>query len=126
MFFIDRSILYKMSLIEGVGDEVTNFFIITSVLLVGWLAWCSTSITDQPLIRTVLILRDRTPTRITALRGNQQANQQNINNSARPPNLETTEEETVETISHESSSTQAHCPHSPMMGKFLLRACTIL
>lgn len=61
-----------MTLIDGVGDEVTDFFIIVSVLLVGWLAWCSTSIADQPLIRTVLILQHRTRTRIAELRASGQ------------------------------------------------------
>ncbi|EZA51422.1 hypothetical protein DMN91_007036 [Ooceraea biroi] len=94
-----------MSLIEGVGDEVTNFFIVMSMLLIGWLAWCSTSITDQPLIRTVLILRDRTPARIATIR----ANQQNASNASqetlsRSPNLETTEEEALETSVNNSDT----------------------
>lgn len=62
-----------MTLIEGVGDEVLDFFIVVGVLMVGWIAWCSTNIADQPLIRTVLILQHRTRTRIAALRANQQA-----------------------------------------------------
>lgn len=81
-----------MTLIEGVGDEVTDFFIAVVVLLVGWLAWCSTSITDQPLIRTVLILQHRTRTRIAELR----ANHQNTSTFNQPPNLETSPEETTE------------------------------
>ncbi|XP_033224958.1 transmembrane and ubiquitin-like domain-containing protein 1 isoform X2 [Belonocnema kinseyi] len=56
-----------MTLIEGVGEEVTDFFIILGVLLIGWLAWCSTNISEQPLIRTVLILQHRTRTRISEL-----------------------------------------------------------
>lgn len=56
-----------MTLIEGVGEEVTDFFIIVGVLLIGWFAWCSTNISDQPLIRTVLILQHRTRTRIAEL-----------------------------------------------------------
>ncbi|PSN46105.1 hypothetical protein C0J52_02270 [Blattella germanica] len=48
-----------MTLIEGVGDEVTQFFVLISVILVGVIAWWSTSIADQPLIRTVLILERR-------------------------------------------------------------------
>ena len=62
-----------MAMIEGVGDEVLDFFIVVGVLLVGWIAWCSTNIADQPLVRTVLILQRRTRTRIAALRANQQA-----------------------------------------------------
>lgn len=102
-----------MSLIEGVGDEVTDFFIVMSVLLVGWLAWCSTSIADQPLIRTVLILRDRTPMRIATLR----ANHQNTS-SDRPPNLEATEEEVIETLSNNSDSTQTNCSNTPVAGNY--------
>ncbi|XP_063990013.1 transmembrane and ubiquitin-like domain-containing protein 1 [Diachasmimorpha longicaudata] len=59
-----------MTLIEGVGDEVTDFFIVVVVMVVGWLAWCSTNISEQPLIRTVLILQHRTRTRIAELRAN--------------------------------------------------------
>ncbi|XP_029673350.1 transmembrane and ubiquitin-like domain-containing protein 2 isoform X2 [Formica exsecta] len=89
-----------MSLIEGVGDEVTDFFIVMSILLVGWLAWCSTNIADQPLIRTVLILRDRTPTRIATIRANHQnTSSLGPQDVGRPPNLETTEDETTETTS---------------------------
>lgn len=105
-------VLHKMSLIEGIGDEVTDFFIVMSVLLVGWLAWCSTSIADQPLIRTVLILRDRTPARIATLR----ANHQSTSSTDRPPNLERTEEET--TVSVNSDNAQSNCPDTPNIGKY--------
>lgn len=101
-----------MSLIEGVGDEVTDFFIVMSILLVGWLAWCSTSIADQPLIRTVLILRDRTPTRIATIR----ATHQNANSVGqdveRPLSLETTEEEATELTSDDNDSIQSNCPNA--------------
>jgi hypothetical protein len=97
-----------MSLIEGIGDEVTDFFIVMSVLLVGWLAWCSTSIADQPLIRTVLILRDRTPARIATLR----ATHQSTSSTDRPPNLERTEEETT-VVTADSENAQTICPDSP-------------
>ncbi|XP_011268805.2 transmembrane and ubiquitin-like domain-containing protein 1 [Camponotus floridanus] len=103
-----------MSLIEGVGDEVTDFFIVMSILLVGWLAWCSTSIADQPLIRTVLILRDRTPTRIAAIRANRQNVSSISQDVGRPPNLETTEEETNETAS-DNDSIQSNCPNASAM-----------
>ncbi|XP_069675233.1 transmembrane and ubiquitin-like domain-containing protein 1 [Periplaneta americana] len=53
-----------MTLIEGVGDEVTQFFVLVVVILVGIIAWWSTSIADQPLIRTVLILERRTRHRV--------------------------------------------------------------
>ncbi|XP_029178359.1 transmembrane and ubiquitin-like domain-containing protein 1 isoform X2 [Nylanderia fulva] len=104
-----------MSLIEGVGDEVTNFFLVMSILLIVWLAWCSTNIADQPLIRTVLILRDRTPTRIATIRANNQNTSSiGIQDVGRPPNLETTEEESTE-ISDNSDSTQANCPNASAM-----------
>ncbi|XP_050464562.1 transmembrane and ubiquitin-like domain-containing protein 1 isoform X2 [Cataglyphis hispanica] len=105
-----------MSLIEGVGDEVTDFFIVMSILLVGWLAWCSTNIADQPLIRTVLILRDRTPTRIATIRANHQnAGSLGLQDVGRPPNLETTEEETTETTSDNNDSMQSNCPNASAM-----------
>lgn len=94
-----------MTLIEGVGDEVTDFFIVVVVLLVGWLAWYSTSITDQPLIRTVLVLH-RTRTRLAELR----ANHQNTSSFTRPPNLEVTEEETIEPITDDNNSNSQSCP----------------
>ncbi|XP_011866273.1 PREDICTED: transmembrane and ubiquitin-like domain-containing protein 2 [Vollenhovia emeryi] len=96
-----------MSLIEGVGDEVTDFFIVMTVLLVGWLAWCSTSIADQPLIRTVLILRDRVPTRITSLRAQPTASSLNVRDADRPQGSETSEEEAPETISNSGDSVQS-------------------
>lgn len=94
-----------MTLIEGVGDEVTDFFIVVVVLLVGWLAWYSTSITDQPLIRTVLVLH-RTRTRLAELR----ANHQNASSFTRPPNLEVTEEETIEPIADDNNGNSQSCP----------------
>lgn len=96
-----------MTLIEGVGDEVTDFFIAVVVLLVGWLAWCSTNITDQPLIRTVLILQHRTRTRIAAL----QANHRNMSIFNWPPNLETSEEETAQQTSRNNEAT-SNCSES--------------
>lgn len=53
-----------MTLIEGIGDEVTQFFMLVIIVLVGLIAWWSTSIADQPLIRTVLILERRTRHRV--------------------------------------------------------------
>ncbi|XP_033312558.1 transmembrane and ubiquitin-like domain-containing protein 1 [Bombus bifarius] len=94
-----------MTLIEGVGDEVTDFCIVVVVLLVGWLAWYSTSITDQPLIRTVLVIH-RTRTRLAELR----ATHQNASSFTRPPNLEVTEEETIEPITDDGNSTSQSCP----------------
>lgn len=120
-----------MSLIEGVGDEVTDFFIVVVVLLVGWLAWCSTSIADQPLIRTVLILQHRTRTRFAEIRANHQstssfnrplqqltrtrraeirANHQTTSSFDRPPNLELFEEESVEPASNGNIDTATSCP----------------
>lgn len=101
-----------MTLIEGVGDEVTNFFIIVVVLLVGWLAWCSTSIVDQPLIRTVLILQHRTRIRIAELR----SNHQNASIVNRAPNLEISEEESVEPIAEDNSDNLQSCPEPSVAG----------
>ncbi|CAK9830107.1 Transmembrane and ubiquitin-like domain-containing protein 2 [Anthophora retusa] len=94
-----------MTLIEGVGDEVTDFFIVVTVLLVGWLAWYSTSITDQSLIRTVLVLH-RTRTHLAGLR----SNHQNASSFTRPPNLEVSEEETIEPIADDNNSNSQSCP----------------
>jgi hypothetical protein len=60
MCFISDNVKLTMTLIEGVGDEVTHFFALVIVVLVGLIAWWSTRIADQPLIRTVLILERRT------------------------------------------------------------------
>lgn len=108
---------YKMSLIEGVGDEVTNFFIVMSMLLIGWLAWCSTSITDQPLIRTVLILRDRTPARIAMIRASQQSSN-NTSQESRPLNVETTEEEEATATTVNNSDTQQVTSSDIDVGKY--------
>ncbi|XP_020298342.1 transmembrane and ubiquitin-like domain-containing protein 2 isoform X2 [Pseudomyrmex gracilis] len=105
-----------MSLIEGVGDEVTEFFIILSILLIGWLAWCSTNISDQPLIRTVLILRDRSPAQLL---NDSPAHvmslmdiHEDTNNTDLSPSLERTEVENtseMETISDSNDTISPYC-----------------
>lgn len=59
-----------MSMIEGIGDEVVQFFSAVIIVGVALLAWWSTNITEGPLIRTVLILerrsRNRTATEVVA------------------------------------------------------------
>lgn len=45
---------------EGVGDEVTQFFLALVLVLLALAAWWSTQIADTPLVRTVLILERRT------------------------------------------------------------------
>ncbi|KYM99998.1 PREDICTED: transmembrane and ubiquitin-like domain-containing protein 1 [Cyphomyrmex costatus] len=105
-----------MSLIEGVGDEVTNFFIVMTILLVGWLAWCSTSIADQPLIRTVLILRDRAPARIASIRANQRdTSNLSVQDVAQSHSSETAEEETLEATSNSSDSIHVNCPNAAVV-----------
>ncbi|XP_076287545.1 transmembrane and ubiquitin-like domain-containing protein 1 isoform X1 [Lasioglossum baleicum] len=102
-----------MTLIEGVGDEVTDFFIVVVVLLIGWLAWCSTSITDQPLIRTVLILQHRTRTQFAELRSTH-ASEFFFD---RHPDMEIREEEYEEPITVESSDNeQSHAEPSVTTG----------
>ncbi|XP_047355132.1 transmembrane and ubiquitin-like domain-containing protein 1 isoform X2 [Vespa velutina] len=96
-----------MSLIEGVGDEVTDFFIALSIILVAWFAWCSTNIADQPIIRTVLILQHRTRTSITELRPNQ-----NTNTFNQSRNLEISDEDSMETNTIESNNSEASCPET--------------
>jgi hypothetical protein len=53
-----------MTLVEGVGDEVTQFFIALLLVLLALAAWWSTQIADTPLVRTVLILERRTRQRL--------------------------------------------------------------
>lgn len=45
-----------MSLIEGVGDEVTNFLLIVFSSIVIYLAWRSTNVRDERIPRAVLII----------------------------------------------------------------------
>ncbi|KAK3913614.1 Transmembrane and ubiquitin-like domain-containing protein 2 [Frankliniella fusca] len=48
-----------MPVIEGVGDEVFQVLVVALVIFLGIVGWWSTSISEQPLIRTVLILEPR-------------------------------------------------------------------
>lgn len=45
-----------MSLIEGVGDEVTNFLVIVISSIIIYLAWRSTNVRDERIPRAVLII----------------------------------------------------------------------
>lgn len=96
-----------MTIIQGVGDEVFHFFIVVGAFLVGWIAWCSTNIADQPLIRTVLILQHRTRTRIAAFRANPPQQQLSTENS---------DNETRQSESN-SSEVEATCPEFSLSGK---------
>ncbi|XP_075230460.1 uncharacterized protein LOC142329669 [Lycorma delicatula] len=49
-----------MSMVEGIGDEVIQFFAVIIIIFLALIAWWSTNISDGPLIRTVLILERRT------------------------------------------------------------------
>lgn len=51
-----------MSFIEGIGDEVLQFFGLVFLVFLGAIAWWSTSIRDLPQIRTVLIVERRSQT----------------------------------------------------------------
>lgn len=56
-----------MSVIEGIGDEVVQFFSVVFVVVLGVAAWWSTSIRDSHHnIRTVLILERRSRNRTSA------------------------------------------------------------
>ncbi|KAJ8958345.1 hypothetical protein NQ318_017491 [Aromia moschata] len=48
-----------MTLIEGIGDEVTHFFIALFVVVLVTLAWWTTNISEQRHVRTVLLLERR-------------------------------------------------------------------
>ncbi|XP_015113212.1 transmembrane and ubiquitin-like domain-containing protein 1 [Diachasma alloeum] len=99
-----------MTLIEGVGDEVTDFFIVVAVMVVGWLAWCSTNISEQPLIRTVLILQHRTRTRIAELRANHSTViSDNFTTRASSFDESTANEETAEPISQSHGEAEQTC-----------------
>ncbi|XP_076656149.1 uncharacterized protein LOC143360875 isoform X2 [Halictus rubicundus] len=74
--------------------------------LESWLAWCSTSITDQPLIRTVLILQHRTRTQLAELRSTH-ASEFFFD---RHPDMEIREEEFEEPITVESSENEQSHP----------------
>ncbi|XP_014246067.1 transmembrane and ubiquitin-like domain-containing protein 1 [Cimex lectularius] len=57
-----------MPLIEGIGDEVVQFFGVLLAAVLGIFAWWSTNISDIPRIRTVLVLGRRAqppPERVT-------------------------------------------------------------
>uniref|UniRef100_T1ISP9 Angiotensin-converting enzyme n=1 Tax=Strigamia maritima TaxID=126957 RepID=T1ISP9_STRMM len=56
----------RMTLIEGVGDEVVVFMAIMFLVACLFLAWFSTSVAEQPLIRTAVLVieRRRTSSRI--------------------------------------------------------------
>lgn len=105
-----------MTLIEGVGDEVTDFFIVVGVILIGWIAWCSTNISEQPLIRTVLILQHRTRTRIAELRANNSSSRiiDNRNSSA-----EESSEETIVPSNSSSNEPEENCPVDNQQGKII-------
>ncbi|KAK6617584.1 hypothetical protein RUM44_005172 [Polyplax serrata] len=49
-----------MTLIEGIGDEVTQFFFLIAILVIITVAWWSANVPERPLMRTVLILERRT------------------------------------------------------------------
>ncbi|XP_043250876.1 transmembrane and ubiquitin-like domain-containing protein 1 isoform X2 [Colletes gigas] len=95
----------EMTQIQGVGDEVTNFFIVVVVLLVGWLAWYSTSIIDHPLILTLPILQHRTHTHNAELTSNYQNT-----NISQASNMEISQEESVEPITENNSNNSQSCP----------------
>lgn len=48
-----------MSVIEGIGDEVIQFFSVVIVVVFAVAAWWSTSIREGHHIRTVVILERR-------------------------------------------------------------------
>lgn len=97
-----------MTLIEGVGDEVTYFFIVVGIFCIGWIAWCSTNIADQPLIRTVLILQHRAGTQLGYFRASSQ--------TVAAQTVETLIENPPETNDNTSDETDASCPETNNTG----------
>ncbi|GLG92648.1 Uncharacterized protein GBIM_00276 [Gryllus bimaculatus] len=55
-----------MPIIEGVGDEVIQFFIVIMLILIGIIAWRSTGLSERQIIRTVLILERRSRHQVLA------------------------------------------------------------
>ncbi|KAL3280145.1 hypothetical protein HHI36_017645 [Cryptolaemus montrouzieri] len=49
----------KMTLIEGIGDEVIQFFVALLFILIVALAWCTTNISNEGNLRTVFLLERR-------------------------------------------------------------------
>lgn len=96
-----------MTLIEGVGDEVTDFFFVVAIFIVGYLAWCSTRITDLLLVRTVLILPPRSRTRMSGLRGRIQDDGSTTQLLSSELNEQQTTESAVTEANQETASTDA-------------------
>lgn len=109
-----------MSLIEGVGDEVTNFFICVGIILISYIAWTSTYISDQPLIRTVLILRQTRNRLLAEIQSNQEvlssAQDQNSNNSNSNTNAE---DETAQETEEPATGKKTHTLVVHKLGKHI-------
>ncbi|KAF6206286.1 hypothetical protein GE061_017516 [Apolygus lucorum] len=75
-----------MTLIEGIGDEVTHFFGFLILLLLGLIAWWSTGISELPPIRTVLIFESRAQSNVNTQRQSLITNQPERNSNDPPPN----------------------------------------
>ncbi|XP_071444736.1 transmembrane and ubiquitin-like domain-containing protein 1 [Hetaerina americana] len=79
-----------MTLIEGIGDEVIQFFVVVFIVVVGLLAWWSTSIAEQPLVRAVLVLEMMTRQRLETNQATNTAGETSIDTgqNTSPNNLE--------------------------------------
>ncbi len=55
MFQFEAGSAVRMTLIEGVGDEVTIFFSVVFVLLILFFAWISTNVSDHNLISVIVV-----------------------------------------------------------------------
>nr|CAD7425917.1 unnamed protein product [Timema monikensis] len=51
--------ILDMTIFEGIGDEVTQFFLILIIVVVFIIAWRSTNIIDRPFIRTTILILER-------------------------------------------------------------------
>lgn len=57
---------WKMSLIEGIGDEVTQFFVALFTFVVLYVAWRSTNVReDSRLQRTAVLIIENNRRRLT-------------------------------------------------------------
>lgn len=102
-------------MVAGIGDEVIHFFAIVLIVLLAVLAWWSTSITEGPLIRTVLILERRTRNRTTVETIQTQPSVSDSENGI-DTGQEDNGEEGVETETLELSEDKEESENSPATG----------
>ncbi|XP_018571587.1 transmembrane and ubiquitin-like domain-containing protein 1 isoform X2 [Anoplophora glabripennis] len=107
-----------MTLIEGIGDEVTHFFIALLAVIIVTLAWWTTNISEQRHVRTVLLLERRRHRAHRRLTNHTETVTITEGSSIVPPIVEeppitvsaTTEPVPSDHISHEASTSNESAP----------------